>query len=99
LVDTLVRRFAVATVASTSANTMIDYAINEGAGPSRTSTAVTIVNNDTSGAPWTGTITFPGSSGSVSEWVSDTAVACSVIGNDVVCNVSVPGGDVRVFVR
>lgn len=97
VVGTLVGRFASATVASTGANTVIDYAVNDDTGSNRLGTAVTIINNDTAGRAWTGTITFAQGAGTVSEWIADTAVSCSTVAGKVTCNVSVPANDVKVF--
>jgi hypothetical protein len=92
LISMLQAQFAVVTVSGPQ----LEYLISTDTGK----TIVTLVNTDITGATWNGTLSFqqPVSPYSVKEWTSDTTVASSLQGGQVVVSASVPAFDVRVYV-
>ena len=96
VIDTLINRFAVATISGGNHNN-IDYTVNNQAGSSGTTTVVTIANTDSANRTWTGTISIPGTGSLVREWISDTNASFTVSGGQVQVSASVPAGDVRVY--
>ncbi len=91
LLDSLQSQFAPVKVTGPD----VEYLVNLDGGK----VIVTLVNNNASGATWSGTLSFnaPSGSYSVREWTADSSVGSTLQNGKVVVNATVPAWDVRVY--